>query len=204
MSTEVNLEILEGKSFRAKVRWLGEAYKHIPIQSISNGGPVRIVTQVPHTLTNGWPVAVVAAGGLKELNAAKNPPDKKDYRAVSVIDPVTIEFNELNGAMYGVHTAGTGFLQFREPMPLAGTEPRWVVKDKVDGTLLLEATVGSGLTVDTVNMLYEILLDVDKTTALTWAKGVHELESRDPAIPFTYKVIHGKITVSQELATPTV
>lgn len=202
MSTEVDFEINEGKTFKAKVLWQGTKYIHVPIASISNGGPVLVETTLPHNAPDGWPVAIVAAKGLVELNASKNPPAKSDYRAATFVSATEIEFNQLNGAGYGTHQAGTGFLQYLEPMPLTGTVPRWVVRDKTDGTLIIEATVANGgIVINTVEKCYEIIVDVDKTTALAIKKGVHELETVDPSLPFTYKVIHGKITVVQELAT---
>lgn len=204
MSTKIDLELEEGKTFRCRIRWYGQRHIYVPIQSISNTGPVRIITQTDHGLPPGWACAVASSKGLTELNAAGNPPGKKEYRPVTVVAPNTVEFNDCNSTDFGVHEAGSGYLQFFEPMPLLNTQPRWVVYDKLDGSLLLEATVANGhIVVNDTDKYYDILLDAPVTEKLDWTKGVHELESRDTTIPFTYKVIHGKITVVQELAVTT-
>lgn len=202
MSTKVDFELEEGKTFHKRIRWYSPKHIYVPIQSINNAGPTRVVTQTAHNIPNGWACAIVSAQGLTQLNAVSIPPGKKEYRPATVIDTTTVEFNECNSSSYGLHTAGSGYLQFFEPMPLVGTLPHWVVRDKTDGAILLEAdSLTGGIVINTTDYYYDIFLDVAITEALSWKKGVHELESRDPSIPFTYKVIHGKIVAVPELAT---
>lgn len=202
MATKIDFTLEEGKTFRRRVRWFNlDKHVYVPIASMSQSGPLVVETQVAHGIPDGWEAAIVSANGMVTLNAKSNPPKANEYHKVTRKTDTEVEFNSINSAGFPAYTTG-GYLQFFEPMPLDGTVPRWVVKDVVDGAVLVEATEANGLlSVNNVAKYYEILLDVDDTTDLGWTKGVHELESRDPSIPFTYKVIYGKIRVGQEIAT---
>lgn len=196
-----NDALREGKTFQFRVRWLDTEYVYIPIQSISQGAPVRIATTIPHGVKPGWPVAVTGATGMVNLNA-KTPPAKADFRQATVVSPTEVELNQVVSAGWPAHVAGSGYLQFLAPMPLLGTQPRWVVKSALDGAVLIDVTEATGhITVNDAEGYYDVVLGPDLTSNLSWVSGVHEFKVLDPAIPRTYSVLHGKIKVVQELAT---
>ncbi len=203
MATVEDFIITEGKTFKRRVRWQSTKHVYVPILSMTRAGAVRAITELPHGIPEGERVAVISALGLTQLNAVNNPPKKEEYRRITVIDPTTIEFNEVSGASFSDYTSG-GYLQYFEPMPILNTLPRWVVKDKIDGSLLIEATVANGkITVDTANFWYLINIPSTELENLSWKKAVHELETADDGVPsVVYRVVSGKITVEPEIATP--
>lgn len=207
MATKQDLPLIEGKTFNVRVLWISEdTYIHVPIASMSATGPLVVATLTPHGMPDEWPVAVVGAKGLTELNTTSIPPAKKDFRMARKVDASSVEFNQLNGSLYGAHTASTGYLQFYAPMPVAGTEPYFVVREGVDGAVLLEAGWKEGvsdgrITINTTGNFYDITVPASALEALAWKKGVYEMETLDTGSGVCYPVASGKIVVTPELAT---
>ena len=192
--------ITRGKTFQRRMRWEAPPYIYKPISAITQSAPVRI-TATGHGLLDGQSAAVVSVKGMVEINASKLPPDpNKDYERTTVIDPNTVEFNEVNSAGFKAYVSG-GYLQYRTPVDMTGYTARMSVKDKIGGTLLVSLTTeNGGITLDNVAKTITLLLTAVATAAFTWDKGVYDLEMVSPVGVVT-ELYSGKITVLGEVTT---
>ena len=199
-ATPFDLVIEQGRTLEQVVRWETEPFLYAQIQSISNSAPVTIETVAPHGIPDGWRVAVVGAKGLTSLNSVGNPPKPKDFIRASAKTVTSIEFNAISTALEPTYSGG-GALQFYSPASLAGCSARMDIKNKVGGVVLLGLTSLNGkLVLDAVNYRITILLSAAETAALTWKKGVYDLELESPSGVVT-AILTGSVTVSQEVTT---
>ena len=203
-----DLVIEQGKTFKHVLRYGEQEYVYSPIASISASAPAVIVTTAAHGVPDGWPVTVVSALGSTQINAANSPPKEADYRKATVLTSTSLELNEVNSSAYTAHTPGTGYVQYRKPVDLAGYVGRMKIKDKVGGVLLASTEAGDALlntlvvSVDNANKAITILMSSANTAELEWTKGVYELELVGAAPDYvTDAPLAGKITVSKEIAT---
>lgn len=195
---EKALVILQGKTFAQTVRWEATPYVYKPISAVTQGAPCRI-TATGHGIPNGWRVAVVSVKGMTQLNAENIPPRDRDYTPATVIDANTVELNEVNSSGYKAYTSG-GYLQFYTPVDLSGYTARMSIKDKVGGTELLAlTTANSRITLDTVAKKINLLISATDTAALTWSRGVYELEMESPTGVVT-TLLSGSVSVTKEIA----
>lgn len=191
--------ITRGKTFQRRMRWEAPPYVYKPISAIAQSAPVRI-TATGHGILDGQSAAVVSVKGMVEMNAAKMPPEAKDYRRVTVVDPNTVEFNEVNSASFKAYVSG-GYLQYRTPVDMTGYTARMHVKDKIGGVLLLSLTTeNGGITLDNVAKTITLLVSALDTAAITWKAGVYDLEMVS-ALGVVTELYSGKITVSGEVTT---
>lgn len=192
-----------GSTFRETVRWECEPFKFAQIASIANSGPVRVATQAPHGIVQGWRVAVVDAQGLTDLNAASNPPRDSDFRRASVIDETTIEFNPVSGGQFGRHRINTGFLQWYSPHDLVAYTARMSVRSKVGGPVLLTSLDAGPITITLDDVAKTITLEISAaaTEALDWKAGVYDLELESPEGE-VFAILAGRISVESEVTTP--
>ena len=196
------LTIQQGRSFEQIVRWETEPFLFVPITSISNTAPLRIVTATAHGIPNGWRVAVVSSGGLTELNAGTNPPQDRDFRRLTVVDETTLELNPLSGANFGKHKAGTGYLQWYTPKSLAGYKGRMNVRTKYGGPILLNLTSeNGGLTLDDTKKSIKISIPWTVTETIQWTRPmVYDLELESPESIVT-AILAGPISLATEITT---
>jgi hypothetical protein len=202
MPTPLDLAIRQGSTFTQFLRWETEPFLTAAISAIEPLASVRIQTQAPHGIPNGWRVAVVGSG-VSQLDAKKNPPVDKDMRRATVIDADTIEFNGLSAVDFDAYASG-GFLMWYTPQDLAGYIARMKVKDKVGGTEYLELTTGSGGGIELDNTGKAIVLTLSATVTeqiASWKKAVYDLELESPTGIVT-ALFEGAITVSPEITTP--
>jgi hypothetical protein len=202
-ATTENLVIEQGKTFEKVLLWETEPFITVPIASISKGASVRVVTQLPHDLPNGWRCAVVDAQGMVNLNAANNPPAEEDFRRATVIDTTTVEFNGISSASWKSHTAQSGFLQFYTPHDLTGYTARMKVKGKIGETdHYLEWTTENGcIEINASAKSIKLILDAeDSAEIIAWKKGVYDLELVSPT-GFVTALFKGTVTVTPEITT---
>lgn len=200
-ATKLNLVVEQGKTFTQDVRWEQAPFLFAPITSITNAAPVRITTSAPHAIPNGWRVAVVNAQGMKNLNAAENPPKAADFRRATVVSTTVIEFDGLVSTNWPAHTASTGHLQFYTPTDLTGFTARMTVKDSVGGAILATlTTANSGITINVVGRVITITITAVASAAFTWTSGVYDLEMVSAGGVVT-AIVAGKITVTPEVTT---
>lgn len=164
-----------GETFLPTIRWGTETLTSKPITAISKAAPVAI-TATAHGAPDGWPVAVVSAQGMIQINATRYPPAGKDWHPATAVTVNSITINDISSADYSTYTSG-GFLVYRTPMSLVGMTARMRIYDApVDGTLLMTLTSPSGITISTAN--YTIIPRIE-TAALDWTTGYYDLEMTD-------------------------
>lgn len=204
MKAPPTLELLipQGKTFSKVFRRASKPFVYAAIASITQGAPARIGTAAPHGLPHGWPVAVVSVKGMRQINAQNDPPASDDYRRCSVVDASTVEFNEVNSADFSAYTSG-GFLQFLTPVDLTNCQVRMTVRDRIGGTVLLQkdsSTLG-GFVLDNTAKTITFTLTAAETAALTWVRGVYEIEFVSAGTVVTV-LARGTVTVTpKEIAT---
>jgi hypothetical protein len=199
MAAAKDLTIEQGKTFSQVLRWEAPPIIYVPITGILQAAPARI-TAPSHNCPPGWRVAVVSVKGMSQINAQNTPPKAADYHSATVIDPNTVELNDVNAADFKAYTSG-GYLQFNTPVDLTGYSARMSVKDKVGGTVLLSLTTVDGrITIDDLTKSITLTISAVDTAALTWKKGVYDLELVSPGGIVT-ALLAGAVTVSKEVTT---
>ncbi len=183
---EKEILIQKGKTFSLVVRWETEPIIRKAITGISfaTGAPRPTVTS--HSIPDGWRGAIYGVKGPKQINAQNSPPRSADYETLTVIDSNTLELNGVtpvddNGADWPAYVSG-GFVQFYTPQDLTGYTARIDIRDKIGGTLLLSSEVADSplnkitATVDTALKTITLVISATDTAALTFKKGVADLE----------------------------
>lgn len=131
-----NLAVVPGTTYRDTIRLMQPVWEYRPISSIT-GAPVVLAVD-DHGLVDHWPVWVRGVSGMPALN--REPPQARPLRA-TVVDPDTLEINELSAA--GVNAKG-GELAYRRPVDLVGAVPRMTITGAT--ALVLEPGAGLELT----------------------------------------------------------
>ena len=209
MADTQDITIKQGKTFSRVLRWGTKPVVRKPITGISLDSGAPRLTVVGHGLKNGWPAYVSRVKGMVNINALNNPPKPSDYKESTVIDPDTIEFNEVtpvdaNGREWPAWTSG-GFLEYNTPVDLSGYTARIKIKNKVGGTVLASNDPADGV----LNVITVAIDDATKTITLTiaasatddfaWTKGVYELEMVSASNVVT-DVMSGNVVVTKEVA----
>lgn len=201
MAAKKDFVIEQGRTFTRVLRWEAPPYVYKPITGITRAAPVRI-TAASHGIPEGWRVAVVSVKGMTDINAATDPPKEKDYHAATVVDPNSIEFNDVNSSDFKPYSSG-GYLQFLTPVSLAGCTARMKIKDKVGGTVLASTEAGDAplntLTValDDTAKTITITMSASDTEDITWKKGVYDLEIDSAGV--VTALLTGAIAVTREV-----
>ncbi len=202
MAKSKDIIIEQGRTFRLVVRWENEKLVYKPISAITQAAPA-VVTATAHGIPDGWNVAVTSVKGMTQINAANSPPKDKDYIPALRLTDNTVELNSVNAASYSTYTSG-GYIQYYEPHALSGVTARMKVKDKVGGTELLTSvgvTPDIDVTVDDATKTITITISATTTEAITWTKGVYDVEAVDGTI--VYALLTGSVSVTKEITTTT-
>lgn len=197
-SERLDLKIVKGKTLRRVIRWEIEPLVAKAITGIAKGTPAR-VTATAHGAPDGWRVAVVGAGGMRQINAESFPPKERDFHRSTVVDANTITLDDVSSAEFTAYTSG-GTLVYYTPASLAGCTALLVVRDKPGGDELVRFTDADGIELDDTNKTITITFEADASTDYDWTRGVHEFEIRDTDGVVT-GLYHGTVTISQEIAT---
>jgi len=201
MAKKQDLTLEKGKTFKFVLRWEDrETNVYKAITGITAAAPA-VVTATGHGVPDGWDVAIVSVKGMTQINAANSPPKDKDYTPATKLSDNTLELNAVNAAGYSTYTSG-GYVQYYKPHALAGVTARMMVKDKVGGTVLLTSeglTPTITVTVDDTAKSITITISATDTAALTWKKGVYDLEGVDGST--VYSLLSGSVTVEPEVTT---
>lgn len=210
MASTKDLTIQQGKTFSLVIRWEAEPIIYKPITAISFAFGAPRLTVAGHGCPAGWRAAVTRVKSPKQINAENNPPKASDYRAVTVIDANTVEFNDLapfddNGNEWPGYTEG-GFLQYNTPVDITGYSARMKIKDKVGGTVLASTEAGDSplnvltITLDAANKTITLSIAATATDDFAWTKGVYDLEMVSPTGIVT-TILSGKVSVTKEVTT---
>jgi hypothetical protein len=180
-----------GATFHPTVRWGSDQLSAVPVQAIAQAAPA-VITAPGHNVPPGWPVAVVSAQGMPQINATRYPPQGSDWRRATVLDAARVSLNSVNSADFTEYTTG-GFLVYNAPMPLVGVAAHMAIYDNPDrtGVPIATLTTGSGITVDSMAMT---IIPELQTAGLTWRIGYYELDMTDAAGIVT-RILTGTITI---------
>lgn len=189
-----DLTIVRGDDFLAAFQWEQATLAYLPITSIEQSAPAKLRVNA-HGLPNNWRVAIQSAKGMRQINAANNPPKDKDFKRITVVDTNYITLNNTNSLDYQKHTGG-GVVVYRPPVDITGFDAVMKVYDKEGGTVLLTLTpANGGLVVDVAKYVIGVVMTAAATAALTWKKGVYDLDAISPSGRVT-TVAAGSIVVN--------
>ena len=182
------IEIVKGTTFSMAVFWEDrDNLLRFPISAISLATGVPVLTVVDFDLPTGWRGFVSLAEGMRQINAKNNPPMSEDWRVLKVLSPTSVELSGVvpvdGGRKWPAYTGG-GFLYVYAPVDMTGYEARMDVVDKAgpDGVVLISSEVDAApndvinLTVEPLNNRVIITIDAADTAALTFKRGVTDLE----------------------------
>lgn len=171
MSYDYN--IFAGATWNPVFRYASSTLVSKAITGITKAAPM-VVTAVGHSLPDGWPAAVVSAGGMTQANATRYPPQGLDWKAGTVLTTDTVAFNKVNSSDYTAYTSG-GFLVYYTPADLSTVTACVLnIYDNPEhtGTPLATLSIGSGIALDNVA---KTITGTLATAALTWTTGYYEL-----------------------------
>ena len=193
------LVVQQGKTFTLLLRWETEPIVYKAVTAIAQVAPARL-TVPAHALVDGWRAAIVSVKGMAEINAQNTPPRGDDFKPVTVVDPNTVEFNDINAADFRAYVSG-GYLQYNTPVYLTGYTARMDIKDKVGGTVLHSMTsANGGISIDTSGKTITLNISATDTAAFAWQRGVYDLEMISASSVVT-ALLTGKVSVTKEVTT---
>jgi len=198
MTTRLNLTIRQGESFKRIIRWETSPFIYKAITAIQQSAPVRL-TVVGHGLKTGWRAAVINVKGMRQINAQNDPPRDSEFMPVTFVDVDTVTFNKISSADYSAYTSG-GYLQFYTPVDMASYTARMTIKDRVGGTILLALVSPTDVTIDNVEHTITVEITAVASAALTFTKGVYDLEMVSPTGVVT-AIFSGNVVVTKEVTT---
>lgn len=193
-------ELVKGSSFRRVIRWEAEPLIAKTITGITQAAGA-VVTAASHGVPDGWRVAVVSAGGMRQINAKEYPPLEDEFTPATVLTSNTVRLNNVNSLGYTAYTSG-GALVYYTPVDMASYTARMTIRDRIGGTSLLALTSSAGITIDNTAKTITVDITAAQTAAMTFSEGVYDLEmvSAD-ATPFVTKLLSGTVTVAGEVTT---
>jgi len=196
-----DLVILKGKTFSRIVRWETSPLVYKSITAITKAAPVKI-TATTHGVPDGWRVAVVSAGGMRQINAKNWPLRSADFHVATYFDANTITLNAINSTDYTAYTSG-GSLVYNTPVALAGFSARMQIRETVEavGTPLVNLSSVSPATdivLDDVAKTITITIAATATDDFTWDTGVYDLELVSPSGVVT-QLLSGNVTAVDEV-----
>lgn len=192
-----HLTILQGKTYEKVIQWQTEPIVYKPITGITQSAPA-VVACVGHGVPDGWRVAIVSAKGMTQINAKNTPPKDSDYVIAKRLTDDTLELNTVNAADFKAYTSG-GYVQYNTPQDLTGYIARMDIKDKIGGTVLLSLTTENlRILIDNTTKTIKLDIDADDTAAITWKRGVYDLELESPSGVVT-ALMFGTVTVTNEV-----
>lgn len=188
------IEVVKGKTFVQVLRWETLPFIYKPITAITQSAPVRL-TVTAHGLKTGWRVKVESVKGMTNINDV-------GWQKVTVVDPNTIEFNEVNSLDFKAYTSG-GVVKYYTPQDLAGYTARMDVKDKIGGTIILSlSTVNNRIVIDNTEKTIALSISASDTASTNAKKGVYDLELISGTGVVT-GLLTGTITFASEVTTST-
>lgn len=192
-----SLTILQGKTYELPVHWEVEPIVYKAITGITQAAPA-VVTCVGHGVPDGWRVAIVSVKGMTQINAKNSPPKDSDYVIAKKLTTDTLELNTVNAADFKAYTSA-GYVQYNTPQDLTDYVARMDIKDKVGGTVLMSLTTENlRILIDNTSKTIKLDIDAADTAAITWKKGIYDLELESPSGVVT-ALMFGTVTVTNEV-----
>jgi len=196
MSTKTHFDIVQGKTFSRVVRWESLPFIYKAISAIPNVAPAQL-TVPTHGLVDQWRAAVLSVKGMTEINAINTPPRASDFHKATVIDPNTIQFNDINATDFSTYKSG-GYIVYYTPVDMTSFSARMMLKTKPGGTLLVSLVSPADIAID--NTLKKITITISATATAGFAPGtyLYDLELVSPGGVVT-GLLAGDVTVSAEV-----
>jgi hypothetical protein len=184
------MEITKGSTFEDTIRWATDRCVFAPITAIAQSAPC-VITSVAHGLVDGWDVKIESVKGMTEINNQKG--------VAHVISADSISIDCLNSLDFTAYTSG-GVIRYMIPEDMTGFEARQVIKDRVGGMVLLTLSSATGeIVVDNVTKRIDRTIPASVTEALTWRRGISDLELFT-LNGYVVKIIESEeVTVSSEV-----
>lgn len=206
MTQELNIK--QGKTYRLVIRAESNPIIRKPITGVTFDSGAPRLTVVGHGLKNGWRGYVTRVKGPTQLNAVNNPARPADFKVITVIDPNTVEFNEVTpvneqGVEWPAYQSG-GFLEFYTPVDLAGKTARMKVRERANKTSKLLASSEAGdaplnvlqLTVDATEHTVTLVIPDTAADDFEWTTGYFDIELVGTDVD---ELESGKIVVGKEV-----
>lgn len=194
-----DLEILKGKTFTRVVRWDTLPLVYKAITAITKAGPVAI-TSTTHGVPDGWDVAIVSAGGMRQLNAKNWPLRSSDFHAATKVDANIITLNDVNSSGYTTYTSG-GYIVYYTPVDLSGFTARMQIRATATAAnpplVSLTSTAGD-IVLDNTAKTVTVTIAAGVTAAYTFYTGVYDLELASATSVVT-RLMYGDVTVVDEV-----
>lgn len=194
----MKLLIKQGATLTQIVRWETAPLIYKTITAISKAAPVSI-TSAAHGVPNGWRVAVQSVVGMKQINAANDPPKAKDYRLAAVNNANALTLDGVNSLGYSAYVSG-GVLVYATPADLAGFTARLQIRKSIPSTAVLVelTTTNGGIVLDNVDKTIKLFMTATATAALSFITGVYALEMISATGTVT-SLLEGAVLVSKEV-----
>jgi len=190
-----NITILKGATLVIVARFDTGVPVFKAISAITKAAPARI-TATAHGLTEGWPVTVVSAQGMTELNNL-DPEDRTSFTLCSVVDADTIDLPFVNSSEYSTYTSG-GYVKYYGAESLSGATASFQVHAVPgDEDPIIELDESDGIDVDDTNKLITVTIDNATTAALAIVQGVYALEIEIGGV--VYRLLEGDVEVSERV-----
>lgn len=182
--------VAAGETFLPVIRWALAHLDSYPITAITQAAPA-VITMTSHAIPDGWPVTVVSAKGMTQINSKHYPPVKSDMKQATFVSGTQISLNSVNSADYNAYTSG-GFVVTNTPVDMTGASARMRIYDApVGGNLLMTLTETAGIMINNTDRTIRPRID---TTAITWTTGYYDLEMTDAGGVVT-QLLAGVITI---------
>ena len=189
--TKLNFKIYQGSTFSEVLRWESDVKVYVPIANIVKTAPM-VVTATAHGAPANWRVKISNVTGMKEANTS-------DYVIATSVSANTLTFNSINATTYTTYTAGTGIVEYNQPVDLTGYTARMQIREKVTSDIVIKelTTANGGIVIDTTNMTITIYIAAADTTLFTFKSAVYSLELVNAAIVIPF--IYGNMTLDTEI-----
>ena len=184
--------VAAGETFHPTIRWSTDTYTSVPITAITQAAPAAI-TATAHGMPDGWPCAVVGAGGMVQINAQHYPPTDADWQKGTVINANTVALGNVSSALYSPYTNG-GFLVYGKPGVLTGavvTLTIWDGPNSPNAPLVTLSSSSGGIALD-MNLM--TITPTLQTAGVTWKNGFYRLDVTDVSGNVT-QLSSGTITI---------
>lgn len=192
------LTIIKGKTLSQSLLYAEDSFTYVPIDAVINRAPLR-VTCPAHGIKDGWPVRIQGTVSPEIMNTEVG----KTVNA-RVVDADTIEFNTIDGTLWGEITA-PGNIVFYTPADVTDWKLRMHVRDKPEGNILLSLSSDPAdgamgvITVDESSSTFTLELTAAQTAALTWAGGVYDIEAIKPDGTVVEVIATSTVLVKKEI-----
>ena len=191
-----NIVILQGATFVKILRWDTGVPVFKAITNIAQVAPAAVEV-ASHGVPTGWPVAIVSAVGMTEINLAE-PKMLHLYTQADSVDADNIILPFIDASLYSAYESG-GYVRYMAPVDLTGFTARMTIR-KSKASTVAEVTITSAagdITLDNANKTITVVISDAVTEALTMRTGVYDLELIAPTNE-VFRLMEGVVTINRE------